>query len=171
MGNGSEYILNWGSYYFETLKLDSDKPTEMGEAGRIVITDLFNYAFPMIRYDTGDLGVLDKSNPNELPKLKEIYGRVRDCVYATDGRLISPAKVSVMMWGSDGVKQWQFIQKTKDNYILKLNCEKKVDTETYVKKFKGLLGESADIEVQLVDEIPVTSSNKRRAVICNYHKE
>lgn len=88
-----------------------------------------------------------------------------------DGRLISPAKVSVMMWGSDGVKQWQFIQKTKDNYILKLNCEKKVGTETYVKKFKGLLGESADIEVQLVDEIPVTSSNKRRAVICNYHKE
>lgn len=171
MGNGSEYILNWGSYYFETLKLDSDKPTEPGEAGRIVITDLFNYAFPMIRYDTGDLGILDKSNPNDLPKLKEIYGRVRDCVYATDGRLISPAKVSVMMWGSDGVKQWQFIQETKDNYILKLNCEKKVDTEIYVKKFKGLLGESADIEVQLVDEIPVTSSNKRRAVICNYHKE
>lgn len=171
MGNGSEYILNWGSYYFETLKLDSDKPTELDEAGRIVITDLFNYAFPMIRYDTGDLGILDKSNPNDLPKLKEIYGRVRDCVYATDGRLISPTKVSVMMWGSDGVKQWQFIQETKDNYILKLNCEKKVDTEIYVKKFKGLLGESADVEVQLVDEIPVTSSNKRQAVICNYHKE
>ena len=69
------------------------------------------------------------------------------------------------------VKQWQFIQETKDKYVLKLNCEKDVDTDTYVKKFKGLLGESADIEVQLVDEIPVTSSNKRRAVICNYHKE
>ena len=171
MGNGSEYVLNWGSYYFETFKLDSDEHTEPGEAGRIVITDLFNYAFPMIRYDTGDLGILDNSDPNELPKLKEIYGRVRDGVYATDGRLISPAKVFVMMWGSDGVKQWQFIQETKDKYVLKLNCEKDVDTDTYVKKFKGLLGESADIEVQLVDEIPVTSSNKRRAVICNYHKE
>ena len=67
-------------------------------------------------------------------KLKEIYGRVRDCVYATDGRLISPAKVSVMMWGSDGVKQWQFIQKQKKNYILKLNCEKRVDTEAYIEK-------------------------------------
>ena len=76
-----------------------------------------------------------------------------------------------MMWGSDGVKQWQFIQETKDNYILKLNCDKKVNIEAYIEKFKGLLGESADIEVQLVDEIPVTSSNKRRAVICNYHKE
>lgn len=125
------------------MKLDSDEPTEPGEAGRIVITDLFNYAFPMIRYDTGDLGILDNSDPNELPKLKEIYGRVRDCVYATDGRLISPAKVSVMMWGSDGVKQWQFIQETKMNYVLKLNCEKRVDAEVYIEKFKALLGKNA----------------------------
>mgnify|MGYP004441925989 FL=1 len=171
MGNGSEYILNWGSYYFETLKINSDEPTAPGEAGRIVITDLFNYAFPMIRYDTGDLGVLDDSNPNEFPKLKEIYGRVRDCVYATDGRLISPAKVSVMMWGSESVKQWQFIQETKNDYVLKLNCDKKIEEQVYIEKFKSLLGADAGITVQFVDEIPVTSSNKRRAVICNYHKE
>lgn len=170
-GNGSEYVLNWGSYYFEVLKLNSNEPAEPGEAGRIVITDLFNYAFPMIRYDTGDLGVLDDSNPNELPKLKEIYGRIRDCVYATDGRLISPAKVSVMMWGLEGIKQWQFIQETKEVYVLKLNCEQKVNQKTFIDKFKSLLGENANIKVQLVDEIPVTSSNKRRAVICNYHKE
>lgn len=171
MGNGSEYVLNWGSYYFETLKLNSDDPAEPGEAGRIVITDLFNYAFPMIRYDTGDIGIMDNSNPNELPKLKEIYGRVRDCIYTTDGRLISPAKVFVMMWGSNGVKQWQFIQQTRNEYILKLNCERMIEVESYIEKFKGLLGKDAKIEVQLVDEIPVTSSNKRRAVICNYHKE
>ena len=171
MGNGSEYILNWGSYYFETLKINSDEPTAPGEAGRIVITDLFNYAFPMIRYDTGDLGVLDDSNPNEFPKLKEIYGRVRDCVYATDGRLISPAKVSVMMWGSESVKQWQFIQETKNDYVLKLNCDKKIEEQVYIEKFKSLLGADAGITVQFVDEIPVTSSNKRRAVICNYHKK
>ena len=169
-GNGSSYILNWGSYYFETLKLDSDEPAEQGEAGRIVITDLFNYAFPMIRYDTGDLGVLDNSNPNELPKLKEIYGRVRDCIYATDGRLISPAKVSVMMWGSEEIKQWQFIQETKEKYTLKLNCEKKINLKEYISKFKELLGEEAEISIQFVSEIPVTSSNKRRAVICNYTK-
>lgn len=169
-GNGSSYILNWGSYYFETLKLDSDEPAEQGEAGRIVITDLFNYAFPMIRYDTGDLGVLDNSNPNELPKLKEIYGRVRDCIYATDGRLISPAKVSVMMWGSEEIKQWQFIQETKEKYTLKLNCEKKINLKEYISKFKDLLGEEAEISIQFVSEIPVTSSNKRRAVICNYTK-
>ena len=62
LGNGSEYILNWRSYYFETLKLNSDEPTETSEAGRIVIIDLFNYAFPLILYDAGDLGILDNSN-------------------------------------------------------------------------------------------------------------
>ena len=170
-GNGSAYVLNWGSYYFECLKMDSDEPEEPGEAGRIVITDLFNYAFPMIRYDTGDLGVMDNFDKTQFPKLKEIFGRVRDCVYSTDGRLISPAKISVMMWGAEGIKQWQVIQEEKDKYILKLNCERRVDETALIGKFVELLGRDASIEIKYVDEIPVTSSNKRRAVICNYHKE
>lgn len=170
-GYGSEYTLNWGSYYFECLKTHSDQPAKPGEAGRIVITDLFNYAFPMIRYDTGDLGVMDFGTNGELPKLKEIFGRVRDCVYAVDGRLISPAKVSVMMWGLEDIKQWQFIQETKNKYVLKLNCENRVDISVLLDKFKLLLGMDAEIVVEFVEEIPVTSSNKRRAVICNYQKE
>lgn len=169
-GNGSEYLLNWGSYYFECLKIDSDEPTNEDEVGRIVVTDLFNYAFPMIRYDTGDLGLM-QSCEGKLPKLKEIYGRVRDCVYTVDGRLLSPAKISVSMWGSEEVRQWQFIQEDKDIYVLRLNCDRGIDTEKYISKFRGLLGESATIRIEFVDEIPVTSSNKRRAVICNYQKK
>ena len=169
VGNGSEYILNWGSYYFETLKMDSDEQTDPGELGRIVVTDLFNYAFPMIRYDTGDIGILDCDDVRELPKLKEIYGRVRDCVYASDGKLISPAKISVMMRGAEEVRQWQFIQEDKRVYTLKLNCKETYRVNEYVDRFRSLLGEDALIKVEFVDEIPVTSSNKRRAVICNYH--
>lgn len=74
---------------------------------------------------------------NELLKLKVIYRRVRDCVYATDSRLISPAKVSVMMWGSEGVKQWQFIQETKDRYILKLNCERAIKQKSTLRNLSG----------------------------------
>lgn len=169
-GDGGSYILNWGSYFFECLKMDSDEPADPDEVGRIVITDLFNYAFPMIRYDTGDLGIMEQDEAGGFPRLREIYGRMRDCVYTVDGRLISPAKISVMMWGSieDGVRQWQFIQEGKSLYVLKLNCSKMISTDVYVQKFKTLMGEDAQIQVELVDEIPVTSSNKRRAVICNY---
>lgn len=170
-GNGSEYVLNWGSYYFECLKADADEPVFPGEVGRIVVTDLFNYAFPMIRYDTGDLGVMDDGGAGEMPKLKEIYGRVRDCVYTTDGRLLSPARISVTMWGAAGVRQWQFIQEGRALYVLKLNGDRSADYRAYTEKLKDLLGSDAEIKVEFVDEIPVTASNKRRAVICNYHKE
>ena len=170
MGDGGAYTLNWGSYYFECLKMDCDRPAESGEVGRIVITDLFNYAFPMIRYDTGDLGVMEYPT-GEFPRLKEIYGRKRDCVYTVNGTLLSPAKIFVMMWGTKNVKQWQFIQEGEKEYILKLNAEGTPDLNEIIRKLKNVLGEEAQITIQLVDEIPVVSSNKRRAVICNYQKE
>lgn len=169
MGDGSSYLLNWGSYYFECLKVDSDEPVEEGEAGRIVVTDLFNKAFPLIRYDTGDLGILEHK-AGEFPYLKEIYGRSRDCVYTVDGILISPAKVSVTMWGTENVKQWQFIQEDWNEYVMKLNCSGPVDEGNIIEKFKNILGYEANIRIIYTDEIPVQASNKRRAVICNYHK-
>lgn len=150
--------------------MDSDEPAENGEVGRIVITDLFNYAFPMIRYDTGDLGIMEQSEEDSFPYLKEIFGRSRDCIYTTSGTLISPAKISVMMWGAAGVKQWQFIQKKQFNYVLKLNVEKEIDEESLANKFKTVLGEDAIIDIEYVDEIPVLASNKRRAVICEWKK-
>lgn len=169
MGDGSPYLLNWGSYYFECLKTDSDEPVEDGEAGRIVVTDLFNKSFPLIRYDTGDLGVLEHKE-GEFPYLKEIYGRSRDCVYTVDGILISPAKIFVTMWGTDNVKQWQFIQEDQNQYVMKLNCSGPVDESGIIEKFKSILGYEANIRIMYTDEIPVQASNKRRAVICNYHK-
>ncbi len=38
------------------LKPDDDKLIQESEIGRIVITVLYNYSMPMIRYDTGDIG-------------------------------------------------------------------------------------------------------------------
>ena len=120
LGDGGSYSLNYGSYYFECLKKDSDKPAADGEVGRIVITDLFNYAFPMIRYDTGDLGIMQHIK-HGFPKLLEIYGRVRDCVYTPEGILLAPAKISTSMWGIKGLKQWQFIQNTENEYTITLH--------------------------------------------------
>jgi phenylacetate-CoA ligase len=87
-----QFYLNHASYYFEFLKLDSDKQAEPGEICRIVVTDLFNYAFPMIRYDTGDTGVYlaENNESNGFPVLRKIYGRLLDLVYDTTGTAIHP---------------------------------------------------------------------------------
>ena len=169
-GDGQAYSLNWGSYYFECLKQDSDIPAAPGEVGRIVVTDLFNYAFPMIRYDTGDLGIMDEMTGEKFPVLRELYGRSRDCVYSTKGMLLSPAKIAEMLTGMEMIKQWQFIQEAQKQYVLKLNADGEVNEGSIREDFKNLLGEDADIMIQNVDEIPVLSSNKRRSVVCNYKR-
>lgn len=167
MGDGGAYLLNYGSYYFECLKLDSDKPADDGEVGRIVITDLFNYAFPMIRYDTGDLGVMEHES-GEFPRLLEIYGRNRDCVYTPEGVLLAPAKISTSLWGIKGLKQWQFIQNTESTYTIRLNGTDEMNPQIIKDKLYRILGEKASITVRLEDDIPVLSSNKRRAIINEY---
>lgn len=57
LDDSDDFILNVGSYYFEFLDLDEDKPVKPGHPGRIVVTDLFNRSMPLIRYDTGDIAI------------------------------------------------------------------------------------------------------------------
>lgn len=168
-GDGKNYNLNYGSYYFECLKIDSDKIADDGEVGRIVITDLFNYAFPMIRYDTGDLGIMKYSEGN-FPQLVTIYGRRYDSIYDVHGRMISPHKIINEMWGARDIAQWQFVQEGEKSYKLKLNCLREIDKSIYLKLFKRILGDSAVINIEFVNEVPELSSNKRRPVVCNYQK-
>lgn len=167
LGDGGAYLLNYGSYYFECLKVESDEPAADNEVGRIVVTDLFNYAFPMIRYDTGDLGVMQHV-AGEFPKLSEIYGRDRDCIYTPEGVLVAPAKISTSMWGITGLKQWQLIQRTKSTYTIRLNGSSELNPQIVVDILYKILGSKAYVELVMEDDIPVLSSNKRRAIINEY---
>lgn len=172
-GDEGNYHLNYGSYYFECLKIDSDLPADDGEIGRIVITDLFNYALPMIRYDTGDLGVMWHPKDGSFPYFSEIIGRQRDCIYATNGKMLSPAVATVELHSLKDVRQWQFIQKKEKEYLLKLSGTTTLNqsVNNALTKIQRILGQDANICVEYVDEIPVEKSNKRRAVVCEWEKK
>jgi len=64
-----------------------DKPLEYGKEGRILITCLSNKAFPIIRYEIGDLGVLDEKEGKLI--LKKLLGRTRDIIQLPSGRMAS----------------------------------------------------------------------------------
>ena len=110
--DGTEYYIDSASYYYEFLRMESDLPAKEGEVCRIVITDLYNYAFPIIRYDTGDTAIYRREIIGENFKifLKEIYGRKTDLVFNSLGRKISPHAITNYMWGVSGIRQWQFTQ-------------------------------------------------------------
>lgn len=163
----SGYHIDTETYYYEILKMDSDEPAEPGELGRIVITDLFNYAFPIIRYDNGDTAVakrIEKDGRFQL-YLTELYGRRSDLIYDCNGNAVTPYIITNNLWDINGVKQYRFIQEDVKKYTIWLNGnEEEMDKDEIIGRIKPYLGEEAEITVSMVDEIPVLASGKRKYI-------
>lgn len=164
-----EFHLNTSSYYFEFLKLDEDKPAGKGELARIVITDLYNYALPMIRYDTGDLAIVGEADCDIKANtvIKEIFGRKVDLIYNTKGEALSPHTITNNMWEVKNIKQFKFTQISKNEYVILLNAEKDFDKKQEKEireKFEAILGNEANIKIEYTEEIPVLASGKRKYI-------
>ncbi|WP_344786540.1 CoF synthetase [Postechiella marina] len=163
MKNSTHFVINWASFFVEILKIDSDKPAELNEYGRIVITDLFNYATPMIRYDTGDIGIMDYSA--SPPFLKHIEGRKTDVIYNTKGNITSPFMMTSVI-NFIGIKQIQLIQEGLKTYTIKLNCSQQFDKqEDLILFFKSALGQDAEITIKYTKGIPLLNSGKRKMTL------
>ena len=163
--NGSnDFVINWASYIVEILNLDNDFPVNSGELGRIVITDLFNYSVPLIRYDTGDLGIMEQLNQNQAPVLVKVEGRKMDMILDTNGKLVSPHIIhDICVLG--GIKQFQLIQEGERSYTFKINASNEFEEKIIIDRYTDLLGDDSIITIEYVDEIPLLESGKRKQVI------
>ena len=163
--NAKSFTLNWASYVFEVLKLDSDQPASSGELGRIVITDLFNYATPLIRYDTGDLGILG-SSASGIPILERIDGRKSDVLTDTSGTIISPFVFHGSLSAYTEITQMQLIQNGL-TYTFRLNTSGKDFSreQEFINHYAAFFGSGAIVRVVYVNEIPVLQSGKRKLIV------
>ncbi|MHA1280516.1 MAG: phenylacetate--CoA ligase family protein, partial [Candidatus Helarchaeota archaeon] len=147
--DGPEYYINTSSYFIEFLRLDEDFPVKEGELGRIVVTDLHNDAFPILRYDTGDLAKHKIIRHNDRHKLiiDELFGRRTDTIFDSNGIGISPYAISSRFADLDGIKQWQLVQVDQRKYRLIINLQSNSFDEELAKKLLlQVLGENAHIE-------------------------
>lgn len=164
---GSNYHINWASYFIEILDLNKDIPVMDGELGRIVVTDLFNYAMPIIRYDTGDLGYFTSNNEhfNKAKAFSRIEGRNMDMIRNTKGQPVS-SFIVFHLESYTQIQQFQLIHSKEKEYIIKLVVENIFDKEEeLIKLYKKYFGEDAIIKFEYVDEIPLLPSGKRRITI------
>tara|TARA_B110000091_G_scaffold212685_1_gene259956 strand:+ start:10923 stop:12224 length:1302 start_codon:yes stop_codon:yes gene_type:complete len=163
-----KFEINWASYNIEILDLNEDKPVSYGEIGRVVVTDFFNYATPIIRYDTGDVAVMNIHN--NVPYIERIEGRKLDMIYNTSGEIIS-SHLCYHLFKYGPFKQYQLVQYGLKDYNINLNTNRRVEKEKdLVEEFKGYFGKDANIKVNYVDEIPVLNSGKRKEVTNTYYK-
>ena len=80
-----EWQVNSETLFVEILD-DNNNVLPYGKEGRIVITSLFNKAHPFIRYDIGDIGILDEKSTPKKPILKKLIGRTNDVAYLPSGK-------------------------------------------------------------------------------------
>ena len=164
------FILNHSGYFFEFLKLDSDAKAEPGELSRIVITDLYNHAFPLIRYDTGDTAIFAKGDTEKKgwEVITKLYGRRFDLIFDTNGNPVHPMSFARVLKNIDGIRQWQFVQNSAKHYLLKLNTDHSVDEDKCRTEIMQIMGRDSELTIEYVQEIPVLKSGKRKAVINNW---
>jgi phenylacetate-CoA ligase len=160
------FVINSASYFIEIMDLNIDVLLDDGKIGRIIITDLYNHAMPMIRYDTGDIGALGIEQQTGARILLSVNGRMMDAVYNTKGELVSSFTITNQMWKYPEILQYQFIQKSKKEYTFKLNLTSGFTRELeLISEFKTYFGSDAIILIEYVKEIPLLSSGKRRKVV------
>lgn len=80
-----EWQINAETLFVEILD-ENNNVLPYGEEGRIVITSLFNKALPFIRYEIGDIGILDEKSTPQKPILKKLIGRTNDVTILPSGK-------------------------------------------------------------------------------------
>jgi len=147
------------------------KNVDAGEPGEIVVTGLYNYEMPLIRYNLDDIGTSMKEKcacGRGFPLMGSIEGKVDDFLIMPSGRTISPKRL-VWLERIPGIGEHRTIQKEKDRFIVQVVKGKGFSKETIsqIKQHIKLecLPDNVRVEVKLVEEIPREKHGKLKRIV------
>ena len=104
------YHYNMESCFLEILDRDSSG------AGRVISTNLANYAFPIVRYDTDDIASLEHTGKctcgRSHSKIKSLIGRQRDIITLPGGNMLHGAFFNHFpaFYDNDRINRYQIVQ-------------------------------------------------------------
>lgn len=140
-----------------------------GEEGRIVVTNLNNYAMPFIRYDTEDVGVYnDHVCPcgRGLPLLATVKGRSTDVFTSPSGKLLHGEFFTHLFYKIRGVYQFQVLQETLENLLVRIVPTKNFNRASALSFLEEAIHRQGDpafrLRFELCDQIPPSPSGKYR---------
>jgi phenylacetate-coenzyme A ligase PaaK-like adenylate-forming protein len=141
-------------------------------SGEIVITDLFNYGMPFIRYLNGDMATHANSKAcpcgRGLPMLASVDGRKLDAIRTPAGHVLPGEFFPHMLKDVPGLTRFQLVQRRLDRLDLSIVRGDAFNDESldYIRhEVAKVLGESAELHCHFVDDIPLTRSGKLRVTV------
>lgn len=132
---------------------------------RIIGTNYNNLAFPLFRYDTGDVATLiDDSVGDKV--VFEIDGRKEDYIVLSDGTRVG--RLANFFDGVVSVREAQIYQKSYDEIVVRIVKAPQYnnqDENLILETAKSKLGDSVEVVFEYLDKIPRTKSGKLRFVV------
>ncbi len=153
---------------------DGGQPVPDGVEGRVVVTDLFNYAMPFVRYANGDRAIAGGRCDcgRGLPLLAEVVGRQADILTTPDGRHVSGLYFPHLLKDFPAVRRFQVVQEKLDEVILKLEAPNVVvdDIDRIAALAGSVLGPQIRFSVEKVEAIPLSPAGKLQVVVNKVHR-
>ena len=142
-----------------------------GRAGEVLLTDLYNYGMPLVRYANGDLATpSDKacSCGRGLPLWEKVDGRILDALQAPNGRFVPGERIVNIFMDLPGVRQFQAVQQGPGRLELRLVQDATFRSESLDvarERLEHAFGDGMEFEFTMHDEIPSGPGGKRRVTM------
>ncbi len=167
---GGAYIVPDEIVHMETIRYP-----QTGMDNSFLITSLYNYRTPLIRYLNGDTGILKQGS--KYTEIEELSGRSADMFIKEDGSFVSSilATQTMQITGlSEKIKRYQLIQEKQDTIDFRyepfLNDLDEADTNHLVNVFQQRLGKEFNINLIRTGEFMKSGSGKHRLMVNNLQK-
>lgn len=166
---GGDLIIDKFGVFVEVVDPVNFLPVRDGEAGLVLVTDLFSEYFPLCRYNTGDMAVLSSSFNGVPHSLRSVSGRTSEQIFSTKGVPLSSLMLGPSIYKPLSERriycQFQFAQTGPTSYELRLSPESFEACESMEAILKGILGEDATVTIRKMAAIPALPSGKRPVVV------
>lgn len=153
--------------------LDEDhQPCAPGQSGHIVVTALTNFAMPLIRYDTGDIGVASRDAcpcGRTTPVFDDVLGRYRPMHLAPEGTAQCVQVITDVIDKLDakalaGLREYQIHQFRDGRFELRVvsdgSC--KALKQQVREAWDTSIGDATPLEIVDLDRIPTAPSGKQQ---------
>ena len=150
---------------------DNDRPVKPGETGRVILTSLYNFATPFIRYEVGDYATLaDDVSPSDraFMRLQRIEGRQRNALVTASGaRVWQSAITAASVLSYVAASQFQIRQPAAEliEFLYVPASTTPADHIGLESYFASLLGRPVTLTLSAVNTMPRTAGGKYERIV------
>lgn len=143
-------------------------PAAPGQLGDLVITDLRNRVFPLIRYRTGDKGIL-REDPcpcgRSLPLMDQPQGRTTDVIRLPSGTVLAHRLMAMFAAHPEAVRLFQIHQLADYSIVVRVvvgdGADARAHVEDAVASLRERIQHEVPVSVEYVAGLPYTGGKTK----------